>query len=216
MKVISVNVGLPRQHEFNGEQVTTAIFKEPVEGKVALRSLNFDGDQQADLTVHGGPLQAAYLYPAEHYEFWKQELPEYNYNWGMFGENLTVTGLFENELNVGDVFQIGAARVRITQPRVPCSKLNLRFGRNDMVKRFAKKLFTGFYIEVLEEGAVGAGDSITLLSRDEHALKVLDLSRLFLQDQDNIEMMRRVVAHPLIPPVWKNHYTEQIAKRTAS
>src|SRR6266478_2351379 len=158
MKVVSVNLGLPRTVQWKGKAVSTGIFKEPVSGRVALRSLDFDGDRQADLSVHGGPSKAVYVYPAEHYAYWRQELPDMTLPWGMFGENLTTEGLQEDTLQIGDRFRIGSTEVVVTQPRMPCFKLGLRFGRDDMVKRFLASFRTGFYFSVAAEGEVAAGD----------------------------------------------------------
>jgi MOSC domain-containing protein YiiM len=158
MKIISVNVGLPRLVLRNDEPVSTGIFKEPIAGRVMMRKLNLDGDRQSDLSVHGGPEKAVYVYPSEHYDFWKHELPDMDLPWGVFGENFTTTGLFETEVNIGDKFRIGAAEVMVTQPRMPCYKLGIRFGRADIIKRFLVSERSGFYLSVLKEGEVGAGD----------------------------------------------------------
>ena len=164
-KIISINVGLPRIVMSDGKTVSTGIFKEPVAGRVMLRTLNLDGDQQADLSVHGGPSKAVYAYPCQHYEYWKREFPEMKLPWGMFGENFTTAGLFESELNIGDKFQVGSAIVMVTEPRLPCFKLGIKFGRTDIVKRFLASQRTGFYFAVLREGDVGAADRIELIER---------------------------------------------------
>ncbi|MGH9813488.1 MAG: MOSC domain-containing protein, partial [Candidatus Acidiferrales bacterium] len=166
MKLISVNVGLPREVSANGQRVLTGIFKQPVAGRVGVRRLNLDGDRQADLSVHGGPDKAVYAYPAEHYDFWRHELPGMELPFGMFGENLTVEGLREDEVNIGDRFAIGTAEFQVTQPRLPCYKLGIKFGRADMVKRFLHSRCTGFYFRVVKEGEVEAGDAIALVHRD--------------------------------------------------
>jgi MOSC domain-containing protein YiiM len=158
MKLFSVNVGLPRVVMSNGDPVSTGIFKEPVVGRVMVRTLNLDGDRQADLSVHGGPSKAVYVYPSEHYDYWKHELPEMNLPWGMFGENFTTTGLFETELNIGDKFRVGQTVVMVTEPRMPCYKLGIKFGRSDMLKKFLASERTGFYFAVLQEGEVETGD----------------------------------------------------------
>jgi MOSC domain-containing protein YiiM len=214
MEVISVNVGLPRQVPQGRKMVTTAIFKEPVAGRVRLQQLNFDGDRQADLVSHGGVDKAVYLFPREHYSLWQPELTAKGYGWGAFGENLTISGILENDVNIGDVFQVGTTRLRVTQPRVPCYKLNLKFGRDDMVKRFGQRGDTGFYVAVEQEGEVGAGDTLTLLHRDEHNLTIAEVSSVFLRDRKNVDIMRRIVAHPLIADVWKEYYEGQIARLT--
>jgi MOSC domain-containing protein YiiM len=166
MKVISVNVGLPREVNWKGRKVLTGIFKEPVEGPVMVAPLNLAGDKQADLTVHGGANKAVYGYPAEHYEYWRTELPEVASCWGHFGENLTTEGLREDTLCVGDRLRVGSALLMVTQPRMPCYKLALRFGRDDMIQRFLASGRSGFYFSVLEPGEVRAGSDIEIVSRD--------------------------------------------------
>src|SRR6266700_1977581 len=167
MQVISVNVGQPREVIWKGQIVETGIFKKAVEGRIAVRRLNLEGDRQADLTVHGGLEKAIYAYPAEYYHFWREQFPEMDLPWGMFGENLTVEGLLDETVHIGDRFRVGSAHVVVTQPRVPCYKLGLKFGRDDILKRFLQSGLTGFYFAVLKEGEVAAGDPIRLLHRDE-------------------------------------------------
>jgi len=174
-KVISLNVGLPRTVNFHRQAVTTGIFKEPVKGRIKLRKLNLDGDKQADLTVHGGLDKALYAYPAEHYDYWKERLPKMKLPWGMFGENLTTEGLLEDQVNIGDVFRIGSSEVVVTQPRMPCYKLGVKFGRMDIVWQFMDSKLTGIYFRVQKEGEVGAGDAIELIGRDENNVTVKDI-----------------------------------------
>lgn len=173
--LVSINVGVPRQVEFGGEWVSTAIFKEPVNGPVRVRTLNLEGDRQADLTVHGGVAKAVYVYPSEHYPFWRSELPDIDFPFGAFGENLTTTGLLEHEVRVGDVLSIGTAEFAVTQPRMPCFKLGIRFGRADMVKRFMRAGRSGIYLRVTREGVIRAGDAIALIARDERAMTIADV-----------------------------------------
>ena len=180
MKIISVNVGLPRQVAWKGRMVRTGIFKEPVDGAVMIRELNLDGDQQADLTVHGGPKKAVYAYPAEHYDYWRRELPEATFSWGNFGENLTTEGLLEDSLHIGDRFKIGSAMLQVTQPRMPCYKLGIRFGRDDMIKRFLLSGRSGFYFSVVEPGEVRGGSEISIVSRDAEHLTIAHTNRLYL------------------------------------
>ena len=167
MKILSVNVGLPREVPWQGKLVTTGIFKEPVNGAVALRTLNLDGDRQADLTVHGGVDKAVYAYPSEHYLFWRTELPGVDLPWGMFGENFSTAGLREEDVYIGDRFRIAEAEVMVTEPRMPCFKLGLKFGRADMIKRFLASRRTGFYFAVMREGMVAAGNAIELIGREQ-------------------------------------------------
>jgi len=163
MKLVSVNTGLPREVTWHGRSVITAIHKEPVEGRVALRKLNLDGDRQADLSVHGGQHKAVYCYPHEHYAYWKRELPRRELPLGTFGENFTTDGLLEDSVHLGDQFSIGSAEVIVTQPRLPCYKLGVRFQADDMVKRFLASGRTGFYFAVTREGEVGATDEIKVI-----------------------------------------------------
>src|SRR5215216_884833 len=194
MKIISLNVGRPRLVVWDGQPVSTGIYKTPVEGRVMLRTLNLDGDRQADLTVHGGATKAAYAYPAEHYGYWRDELPGMELPWGMFGENFTTEGLDESGVRIGDRFRIGSAEVTVTVPRMPCYKLGIKFGRADMVKRFMASGRSGFYFSVQREGEVGAGDEVELLGRDGGGVTVADVSRLYVRDGEDVETLRRAVA----------------------
>ena len=184
MKLISVNVGMPRDIIWKGRNVTTGIFKEPVPGRIAVRRENLDGDRQADLTVHGGAEKAIYVYPSEHYDFWRIELPEVEFHWGKFGENFTTEGLSETAVHIGDRFRIGSAIVMVTKPRLPCYKLAAKFNRDDIIKRFLQSLRTGFYLSVIEEGEVGAGDEIESISRNENNATVTDVARRYLEKAD--------------------------------
>jgi MOSC domain-containing protein YiiM len=212
MQLLSLNVGRPRLVNHNGGPVSTAIFKTPVKERLRLRTLNLDGDRQADLTVHGGPTKAVYLYPSEHYEFWRHEIPELELPWGMFGENFTTQGLLETEVNIGDRFGVGTAEIMVTEPRMPCYKLGIRFGRTDIIKRFLQSQRTGFYFAVLREGEVGVGDSFELLERNAHALKVSDITRLYSYDRTNIELLKRAIAVPELPIGWRRHFEERLRK----
>jgi len=210
MKIISVNVGLPRLVLRNDEPVSTGIFKEPVAGRVMMRRLNLDGDRQADLSVHGGPEKAVYVYPSEHYDFWKHELPDMDLPWGVFGENLTTTGLFETEINIGDKFRIGTAEVMVTQPRMPCYKLGIRFGRADIIKRFLVSERSGFYLSVLKEGEVGAGDEFELIEKNAAAVRVVDVTRLYSSERENVDLMRRAIATEALPESWREYFQKRM------
>src|ERR1044071_1381075 len=214
MKIISVNVGLPRLVLRNGEPVSTGIFKEPVAGRVMMRTLNLDGDRQADLSVHGGPEKAVYVYPSEHYEFWKQELPEMELPWGVFGENLTTTVLFETETNIGDKFRVGTAEVMVTQPRMPCYKLGIRFGRVDIIKRFLLSERSGFYLSVLKEGEVGTGDEFELIEKNSSGVRVVDVTRLYSSDKQNVDLLRQAIATEALPESWQSYFQERLEKLT--
>jgi MOSC domain-containing protein YiiM len=210
MKIISVNVGLPRLVLRNDEPVSTGIFKEPVAGRVMMRTVNLDGDRQSDLSVHGGPQKAVYVYPSEHYEFWKQELPDMELLWGVFGENLTTTGLLETEINIGDKFRVGTGEVMVTQPRMPCYKLGIRFGRADIIKRFLVSERSGFYLSVLKEGEVGAGDEFQLLEKNSSGVRVVDVTRLFSSDKENFDLMRRAIATEALPESWREYFLKRL------
>lgn len=208
-QIVSVNVGLPREVEWRGKLVSTGIFKEPVEGRVPVRTLNLEGDGQADLTVHGGPEKAVYLYPAEHYPYWQTELTR-DLPWGMFGENLTTDGLSEDRVNIGDRFRIGATELVVTQPRMPCFKLGIRFERPEIVKRFLASGRTGWYFSVAEEGDVAAGDKIERIVTDEHDLSVADVSGLFVGEGDE-ETLQLAVEHHGLPDGWRDYFRQRIA-----
>ena len=216
MKVISVNVGLPREVMWKGRTVTTGIFKEPVAGRVWIRRLNLDGDKQADLSVHGGPEKAVYLYPVEHYAYWRNDLPEMELPWGMFGENLTTEGLVEEAVNIGDRLRVGTVEVVVTQPRMPCQKLAIKFDRPDIIKRFLASGRTGFYFRVLQEGEVGAGDAIEQISRDENDLSVADITRLYAHAKDDVATLQRAVRHKVLPTDWREYFQRRIEKVAAT
>jgi MOSC domain-containing protein YiiM len=215
MKIVSLNVGLPREVLWHGRSLTTGIYKEPVNGRVALRKLNLDGDRQADLTVHGGEYKAVYCYPLEHYEYWRKELPGRELPMGMFGENFTIRGLLEEEAHLGDRFSVGSAEVVVTQPRLPCYKLGVRFGSDDMVKRFLVSGRGGFYLAVNREGEVGAGDEIKLISRDANAVPVSEITRLYVLKRwgtEELASLRRALQVAALPEDWKEYLRERMDK----
>jgi MOSC domain-containing protein YiiM len=199
MRVISLNVGEPRVVQVADQEVVTAIFKEPVPGPLMLRRLNFDGDRQADLEVHGGKNKAIYAYASEHYAFWRREFPDMDLPWGMFGENLTTEGLTEENASIGDQFRIGEAVVALSQPRLPCYKLSIRFDRADIVKRFFASRRSGIYFSVLEEGLVKTGDAIEAVSHDPRGIRVADVNRAYANAADNLPLLRRIVSANILP-----------------
>ncbi len=206
MKLLSVNVGLPREIEWKGKVVRTSIFKAPVPGGVRVAQLNLEGDQQSDLSVHGGIDKAVYAYPSEHYPFWRQELPGMDLSWGVFGENFTTEGLLEETVHIGDSLRVGAAEFVVTQPRMPCFKLGIRFDRSDIVKRFLQSGRAGFYLAVLKEGEVTAGDSIEFLKQDEHGVTIADIVNLYRRDATNQDLLRRVSELPSLPKSWRDYF----------
>ncbi len=216
MRIVSVNVGLPREVVWKGRVVATGIFKQPVADRVMMRTLNLDGDRQADLTVHGGPSKAVYVYPAEHYAYWREELPGVDLPWGMFGENLTIEGLRESEVSIGDRFRIGQAEVVATEPRMPCYKLGLKFQRDDIIKRFLTSRRTGFYFAVLKEGDVGAGDAIQRISRDALGVTVADITHLYAEKRGNIKLLHRAVQVEALPWSWRTYFQARMRKLARS
>jgi MOSC domain-containing protein YiiM len=207
VKVISVNVGLPKIIEMNGVKVETGIFKDPTSDALMLRRFNFDGDKQADLHNHGGEFKAVYAYPHEHYPTWQSELKRDDFRFGQFGENLTTEGLLEDEIFVGNVYRFGEALLQITQPRVPCFKLAIRMNNPQMVKLFMKAQRTGYYLRVLEEGLVGAGDKITLEVEDPQRMSIRVINHL-LYFEPNAELAAKAVQIESLTPSWKEGFLE--------
>ena len=209
MHVVAVNVGLPREVEWNGRKVLTGIFKSPVHARVPVCRVNIDGDGQADLTVHGGPDKALYAYPSEHYGPWAERLG-YELSPGNFGENLTTQGLLEDAVHIGDEFRVGTARLVITQPRLPCFKLGIRFGEPGMVKSFLQAKKPGIYFAVLEEGEVGPGDVIERLFEDASRITVTDMLRLVLDRDAAPAALRRLLGVPSLAAVWRKTLEERL------
>jgi MOSC domain-containing protein YiiM len=199
MKVVSVNVGLPREVEWKGITFSTGIFKEPVAGAVVVRRDNLDGDRQADLTVHGGPNKAVYGYASEHYPYWRKQYPQMELPWGIFGENLTTEGVSEDSLHIGDTVRVGSAVLRVVQPRQPCYKLQIRFGRDDIIQRFLVSGRSGFYFSIVEEGKVEAGSAIEVVSRDENKVTITDINRLYLGVESDPELLQRALRVAALP-----------------
>ena len=208
-QLVSVNVGLPRDVPWKNLEVSTGIFKEPVAGRIAVRKLNLDGDRQADLSAHGGPNKAVYAYPSEHYPFWKKELARDDLSWAGFGENLTTEGLSEETLCIGDRLRIGSALLVVTQPRIPCFKLAIRIGRDDILKRFLASGRSGFYFAVMEEGDLAAGDQIQIEHRDPEKVSVADINRLFTARDDG-RLAQRAIRVDALPESWRVWLTEHI------
>jgi MOSC domain-containing protein YiiM len=219
MKIVSLNVGLPRDVTWHGRVLTTGIFKSPVNGRIALRALNLDGDGQADLTVHGGEYKAVYCYPVEHYDYWKRELPGRELPMGIFGENFTTDGLQEDSVHLGDRFSVGSAEVVVTQPRLPCYKLGVRFQSEDMVRRFLASGRTGFYLAVTREGEVAAGDEIKMMSQDSNEVPVSEITRLYIAkryDDGDVNSVRRALRVAALPDSWKGYFRERLQRASVS
>jgi MOSC domain-containing protein YiiM len=210
MKLISVNVGLPRDITVGGKIVRTSIWKYPVEGKVHVSTLNLDGDQQSDLSVHGGVDKAVYLYPSEHYSYWRAQLPDAELPWGAFGENFTTEGVLEDHTKIGDHIRVGSAEFVVTQPRMPCFKLGIRFNRRDMVKRFLQSKRTGFYLAVIREGDVEKNDAIEFTERQENGVTIADIVNLYSVDSQNQELLRRATELAALPQSWKDYFRKRL------
>lgn len=215
MKVLSVNVGTPKQYDWMGQAVTTSIFKSPVEGEVRVATLDLAGDEQADLTVHGGVHKAVYVYPHEHYAYWIEHGIK-PLKMGNFGENLTTEGLLENDIHIGDELQIGSARFAVTQPRLPCYKLQVRFNRPEMTKVFWNSRRFGFYLKVTREGSLAAGAPIMIVQRDSNAVSVADLIALYTGDRPDPDVLRRVIEVEALPEAWRMDLRERAKHKRAS
>jgi MOSC domain-containing protein YiiM len=214
-KIISLNVGRPRLAVYKGQTINTGIFKQPVEGPVRLCTLNLEGDRQADLSVHGGPYKAVYAYPAEHYPFWRGELPGIDLPWGVFGENFTTEGLVENDLHIGDRLKIADAIVVVRQTRTPCYKLAAKFQRDDMIERFLVSGRSGVYFSVEREGTVQAGDLLELVSKAPDALTVAEMNQLVATDRYDRALLEKAIATPALPEDWREHFLERLARITS-
>lgn len=212
MKLLSVNVSRPRIILQDGRPISTGIFKQPVKGRVMLKTLNLEGDRQADLNVHGGPDKAAYAYSFDHYEYWSRELGRNDFKFGQFGENLTVSGLTEAEVYVGDIFRVGEALLEVTQPRVPCFKLGLKMGLPQFPKQFLRSGRSGFYLRVLEQGMVSAGDEISRVQVGPERLSIRALLGLFYFERDNLEMAQRALRIPALSHSWREELEERLKK----
>jgi len=212
MKLISLNTGRPREVAWDEKTVLTSIWKSPREGRLRVGSLNIDGDQQSDLSVHGGREKAVYVYPSEHYDYWRRELPDTDLPWGVFGENLTTEGLLETGVKIGDRIQVGTAEFLVTQPRQPCFKLGIRFGRDDIIKRFLVSGRSGFYVAVVREGELAAGDLITFTHHAADSLSVSAIVALRAGDEGNQDLLRRAAALPALSGGWREHFRKRLVE----
>jgi MOSC domain-containing protein YiiM len=210
LKLISLNVGRPQLTVYRGTTISTGIFKKPVAGRIIVRTLNLDGDKQADLSVHGGPNKAAYAYPSEHYEYWRHELPGVDLPWAAFGENFTTEGLMEDKIHVGDRFRIGSATLMVRQPRMPCYKLAAKFQREDIIQRFLRSGRSGLYFSVEQEGEVEEGDTIELLSRSEEGITIAEMNRLFTSEKYNRALLQKAIATPALPEDWREYFLPRL------
>jgi MOSC domain-containing protein YiiM len=212
MKILAVSVGGPREVEWQGRIVRTSIFKERVRDRVRIRRLNIDGDAQSDLSVHGGAEKAVYAYPGEHYAWWRGAHPELDFSWGGFGENLTTGGLIETDVRIGDRYRVGSAELVVTQPRMPCYKLGIRFGRPEMVKHFLDSRRSGFYFSVAGEGDVAPDDPVERLERDGRGLTVADVVAMYVADDADRGLLRLATEHPVLPSGWRAYFQKRLGE----
>lgn len=210
MRLLSLNVGLPRDIVWRGKTVRTSIWKSPVGGEVRVSTLNLEGDQQSDLTVHGGVDKAVYVYPSEHYPYWRDQLRDPKLGFGAFGENFTTEGLLEAQVEIGDQLRIGSAGFVVTQPRMPCFKLGIRFDDPHIVKRFLESRRTGFYLRVVREGNVATGAPIAFADRSRSGLRVSDVVDLYASDSGNQELLRLAADEPALPEGWREHFRKRV------
>jgi len=206
MRILSVNVGLPREVAWRGKLVHTSIFKEPVSGAVEVGATNLAGDGQADLSVHGGRDKAVYTYPSEHYAFWQRELGMDSLPWGAFGENLTTQGLVESSVCIVDRLRCGSAELIVTQPRLPCFKLGVRFDRPDLVKRFLRSGRSGFYLAVVREGELRAGDAIEVVAAAGDRVSIAEMNEIYTAPAPDRDRIARLVALPALAESWRDHF----------
>lgn len=213
MKVVSINVGLPRTVSWQGVPFRTGIYKAPVEGEVSVGFKNLDGDGQADVSVHGGRDKAVYAYPSEHYLYWRDQFPEVMMPWGMFGENLTTTGLTEETVRIGDLFRVGSAELVVTQPRMPCSKLGMRFRNKTIIKRFLESRRSGWYCSVAREGRLASKDEIQLVGREPESLSVKEVLELYGDREANTEVLKKVIQIKGLSKAWRDHFRRRLENR---
>lgn len=216
MKLLSVNVSQPKPVFYEDRVIRTSIFKEPVNGRVMMREMNIDGDAQADLKNHGGTYKAVYAYTIENYEYWKGELGRDDFKYGQFGENLTVEGMSEDDVNVGDVFQIGNAVIQVTQPRNPCYKLGIKMDSSEFVRTFLESCLLGIYFRVLEEGEIGAGDDIERIEIDPVGISVREMARLRNFDRNNLERAKQALQIDALAPEIKGEFEHRLKKAESS
>jgi MOSC domain-containing protein YiiM len=210
MKLISLNVGLPRLLTWQGDTFETGILKDPVEGRVMLHATNLDGDRQADLTVHGGPNKAVYAYPSEHYETWNAELPTPVHTWGAFGENFTTAGLLETNVSVGNRYRLGSTVIKVTTPRLPCFKLAAKFQSERIIGQFLRSGRSGFYFSVIEEGEVGAGDEFELLEQEDPTLTIGEVNTIYSAKSPDRETLERSLHVKTLPQSWQYRFRARL------
>jgi len=213
MKLVSINVGHPKEVTWAGKTFMTSIYKTPLNGSVSVGLTNIEGDQQSDLSVHGGPTRAINVYATEHYDFWKRELAVAELLWGFFGENLSISGgMFESEIRVGDRFAIGTVELEALQPRSPCYKLGMRMGGEDWILRFRDSRKTGFYMGVVQEGIITPGDEVIQTHQAENSISIDTINELYFFDKDNKDLLEKAIQVDRLTPAWKEYFQKRLDK----
>lgn len=210
MQLESIFVGQPQVVEFQGREISTSIFKEEISGPVFVNTLNIEGDKQADLTVHGGVEKAVYMYPSEHYDYWKRTRPDLSFEKGTFGENLSTTGIMEEDINVGDIIQIGEAVFQVTGPRMPCFKLGIKMGDNTIIKDFLNSERNGFYLKVNQEGIIHKGDRVKLIEKSEFSFQMKEFIQAYHSRKTDRELLERAVEAPQMPEDWRVYFIQKL------
>jgi ferredoxin-NADP reductase/MOSC domain-containing protein YiiM len=210
-RLVSVNVGKPKDVDWQGKTVYTGIWKTPIDGPIMVRRLNIDGDGQGDLAGHGGEQRAVMVYQTEAYDYWKSYFERDDLRPGHFGENFTVDGLSDREVCIGDRYRIGEAEFEVTQPRVTCFRVGMRLGKPEMPSLLVSHHRPGFYFRVLTEGHVQAGDEIVRTRRVRHELSVADVDALLYLPERNMDQLRKVVQVPALSPGWQQSFRDMMA-----
>ena len=212
MKIIATNLGKKTLANWRGKKVNTGIFKTPVPGPIYLGREIVTDDMIADRRVHGGLDKACYLFSSDHYSYWQKLYPGLNWNWGMFGENLTVEGLDEDQILIGDIYEIGSARVQVSQPREPCYKLGIRFGNQEILNQFIAYSYPGTYVRILREGEAKAGDNVNLIERSTNALSVRDFFKLIYSKEKDQQILELALNNNSLPERKRDKLRKYIKK----
>ena len=199
MKIISTNIAKPTTIIWNGQEVTTGIYKTPTSSPIYLGTEEVKDDEVSDRKVHGGKFKACYLFSEVHYQYWKYLYPNLEWDWGMFGENLTISDLDENQIYIGDIYKIGEALVQVTQPREPCFKFGIKFGTQNVLKQFIEHGFPGTYVRILEEGSVKTGDTFELIEHKENSLTTAQLFNLLHAKDKNQDLLEKAIMNHALP-----------------
>src|SRR3954451_1589134 len=207
-RLLSINVGLPRDIEWKGQKVHTAIWKQPAQGRIAVRRLNLEGDGQGDLAGHGGEHRAVMVYQMDAYRYWEAHLGRNDFSFGQFGENFTVVGLADDEVWIGDRYRIGSALFEVTQPRVTCYRVGIRMDEPRMPALLVAHRRPGFYFRVLEEGDVGAGDAIERVARGPEAMTVAAVDGLLYLPERARRDLERALRIPALSAGWKTSFRQ--------